>query len=437
MDSRRIWESHQNHRLQILDSFGERTMQTELFNTSAYSIPPKQSFFDWELENLGAEGDEKVSRDKTKNKTSSKPQKAFMILSVEPAMAWAIAHLGKRTENRSMRTHYRGLLLIHASKSKTHYKQHREWIENMGYQCPEWEDLPKGVVVAQCFVTGCSSEKADIDCGWGMAGNYWWHLDGVSLVEQFPLKGRPGLPFSVELDEEVKPTANLVPIPLPVANRPSKDEPEGDTFNSPSKTIPPSSNLPGKRPRGKGGSGSIYWRTVTRNSKNYRQAYYHWRDGGRKRTKYIRSRLLGQVTEAVAQNLPVTSILALLGVVLPQRKEELRPENASCPSKEVLLGDNNNCPSNNSCPSKTDTPSTKSRSKRQREKGKGNGYIHWRLSQGKYLQAYYHYEIWENGERKIKSSKYIPKRLVAKIQMLDEGKAPVKKILAVLGIKIN
>ena len=385
-------------------------MQRELFNTSGYSIPPKQSEFDWELENLGAKDDEKVSS-KTKNKTSDKSQKA-MVLSVEPAMAWAIAHLGKRTENRSMRTNYRGLLLIHASKSKTHYKQHREWIESMGYECPEWEDLPKGVVVGQCFVTGCSFELADTDLGWGMAEHYWWHLDGVSLVEQFPLKGRPGLPFAIDLDEEIKPGAKLVSVPLPVVNSPSKDESEEDTFNSPSKIISPSSNLPGKRPRGKGGSGSIYWRTVTRNGKDYRQAYYHWRDGGRKRTKYIRSKLLGQVTEAVAQKLSVASILEILGVVLT--------------SDQGLLGENELCPSNNSCPSKTDTPSTKSSKKKQRVRGKGNGYIHWRLSQGKYLQAYYHYEIWakpcglkENGERKVKSSKYIPKRLVAKVVMLD------------------
>lgn len=64
-----------------------------------------------------------------------------MVLSVEPAMAWAIVHLGSRTLNRSMRTKYRGHLLIHASKSKTHYNQHRSWIESMGYDCPDWGGL--------------------------------------------------------------------------------------------------------------------------------------------------------------------------------------------------------------------------------------------------------------------------------------------------------
>ena len=205
------------------------------------------------------------------------------------------------------------------------------------------------------------------------------------------------------------------------SDSPSKNGLVGDTDNRPSKNVSPSSNNAGKRPRGFGGSGSIYWRTVTRNNKDYRQPYYHWRDGGRKRTKYIPKRLLGQVIEAVDQKLPVASILEILGVVLPSDQE--------------LLGENEVCPSKGNCPSKTDTPSTKSSKKKQRVRGKGNGYIHWRLSQGKYKQAYYHYEIWENGERKIKSSKYIPKRLLAKVQMLDEGKAPVREILKVLGVK--
>lgn len=36
-------------------------------------------------------------------------------LSVRPPWAWAIAHAGKRVENRSWSTRYRGPLLIHAS----------------------------------------------------------------------------------------------------------------------------------------------------------------------------------------------------------------------------------------------------------------------------------------------------------------------------------
>lgn len=40
-------------------------------------------------------------------------------LSVRPPWAWAIAHAGKRIENRSRRTTYRGPIAIHASKKLT------------------------------------------------------------------------------------------------------------------------------------------------------------------------------------------------------------------------------------------------------------------------------------------------------------------------------
>lgn len=61
--------------------------------------------------------------------------------------------------------------------------------------------------------------------------------------------------------------------------------------------------------------------------------------------------------------------------------------------------------------------------------------IYWRLSQGKYAQAYYHYEIWDQGDRLIKSSRYIPKRLLNQVIALDQQKAPIKDILKLLGVK--
>lgn len=75
-------------------------------------------------------------------------------------------------------------------------------------------------------------------------------------------------------------------------------------------------------------------------------------------------------------------------------------------------------------------------SKKRRRKGDGSGSIHRKtITRGdkEYPQAWYHYEIWEKGDRLAKKTKYIPKRLVAKIQELEEKKAPVKEILKVLG----
>jgi hypothetical protein len=60
-------------------------------------------------------------------------------------------------------------------------------------------------------------------------------------------------------------------------------------------------------------------------------------------------------------------------------------------------------------------------SKKRRHKGEGSGNIHWRTisKKGKdYPQAYYHFEFWTQGDRLIKSSKYISKRLIHRVEQL-------------------
>jgi hypothetical protein len=70
---------------------------------------------------------------------------------------------------------------------------------------------------------------------------------------------------------------------------------------------------------------------------------------------------------------------------------------------DALLGDAEISPNKNLSPSSGNNPNNLlgdteiSPSKNKRAKGQGSGYIHWRLSQGKYAQAYYHYEIWRDG----------------------------------------
>jgi rubrerythrin len=75
--------------------------------------------------------------------------------------------------------------------------------------------------------------------------------------------------------------------------------------------------------------------------------------------------------------------------------------------------------------------------KRRRCKGDGSGCIYWRTvtKKGKeYQEAYYQYEFWNNGNAVIKSTKYIPKRLLTTIQELESQKAPVREILKLLGV---
>ena len=45
---------------------------------------------------------------------------------------------------------------------------------------------------------------------------------------------------------------------------------------------------------------------------------------------------------------------------------------------------------------------------------------------------WYHWEIWREGDRLLKKSKYIPKRLVAKVEKMEKEKISVREILKVL-----
>jgi hypothetical protein len=77
--------------------------------------------------------------------------------------------------------------------------------------------------------------------------------------------------------------------------------------------------------------------------------------------------------------------------------------------------------------------------KNRRNRGEGSGCIYYRtvIKKGKeYLEAYYQYELWSDGNAVVKSTKYIPKRLLAQVQQLDVEKAPVREILQVLGVVV-
>ncbi|MDJ0597181.1 MAG: hypothetical protein QNJ72_45710 [Pleurocapsa sp. MO_226.B13] len=83
-----------------------------------------------------------------------------------------------------------------------------------------------------------------------------------------------------------------------------------------SKTTPPSKNCSRKNRRKKGeGSGAIFYRTVTKNGRDYQEAYYHWRENGKQKSKYIPLKLLDQVKQAESRKLPVEDILVLLGCI--------------------------------------------------------------------------------------------------------------------------
>ncbi len=87
----------------------------------------------------------------------------------------------------------------------------------------------------------------------------------------------------------------------------------GQIDKNPRKNITPSKNNPRKTRRKKGqGNGTIYYRMVTKNGRQYQEAYYHYIENGKKRTKYIPKKLLDRVKEAESRKKPVADILVLL-----------------------------------------------------------------------------------------------------------------------------
>jgi hypothetical protein len=247
------------------------------------------------------------------------------------------------------------------------------------------------------------------------------------------------------------PSKNFEEIEIP----PSKDNP---SKNFEQIKITPSKDNPSKKRRNWGeGNGTIHWRTITRGGKDYPQAYYHWQEKGRKKTKYIPKQILGDIQEAEFKKRPIREILTLLGVVPSPSKNTLLGDIENSPSNDVeqsKIPPSKNSPSNNGGqseipPSKNSPsnnggqseipPSKDSPSKTRRHKGLGSGSIQWKtisLHGKDYPQAWYHYEFWKDGDRLVKKCKYIPKRLLSRIEKLEADKAPVRDILSILRVKL-
>ena len=204
----------------------------------------------------------------------------------------------------------------------------------------------------------------------------------------------------------------------------------GQMEKSPRKNTTPSKENPRKTRRKKGqGNGSIYYRTVTKNDKQYQEAYYHYVENGKKRTKYIPKKLLNKVSEAESRSLPVADILFLLG---GDNKNPRKSSGTLSASVDEKLNDS--CieqvlKTNDLNPRKITPPS------KRRKQGDGTGYIECKpikRSGKEYKQYWYHYEEWREGDRTSKKSRYIPKRLVARVEQMEAEKVSVREILDVL-----
>ena len=200
--------------------------------------------------------------------------------------------------------------------------------------------------------------------------------------------------------------------------------------NCSSKQSPPCKIPPSKTRRRKGeGTGYIYRRTITRRGNQYQESYYRYRDeSGKLRSKYIPQRLLDRVLQAESRSLSVADVLKLLGGLEISRGEQFSTSAAGNVQKSDEL-------ISLSRGEQASPPCTKNLKRPKRQQGYGAGYVECRkVKRGSklYSQFWYHYEVWSNGDRVIKKSRYIPKRLVPKVERMNNEKAPVEKILKVL-----
>jgi hypothetical protein len=103
-------------------------------------------------------------------------------ISVRQPWAHAILHLGKDVENRPMRTHFRGRILIQAA-----LRVERD--EALRFKLDP-DDLPTGVIVGSVEIVDCVRNSKS---RWADRGQWHWLLKNPRvLTKPIPLKGKLG-----------------------------------------------------------------------------------------------------------------------------------------------------------------------------------------------------------------------------------------------------
>lgn len=126
-------------------------------------------------------------------------------LSIRAPWAWLIIHGGKKIENRTWTTGYRGRFLVHATGTnlKSEYEAALKMTKLLEVGLPPMEELPIGSLIGTVNLEAISSpndvaEWADPDLrskfyGWGDAtAKYWWHLNRPVPHTPDPCPGQLG-----------------------------------------------------------------------------------------------------------------------------------------------------------------------------------------------------------------------------------------------------
>lgn len=127
-------------------------------------------------------------------------------LSIRQPWASAIVELGKRVENRTWATLYRGPILIHASKTMTREDQAEfaAVAQLAGVKFRPLQTLPLGCIIGQADIVDCiaggSRHKTPHHSSPWFFGPYGFVLENVQPLPPRMCKGRLGF-FDVAYDE--------------------------------------------------------------------------------------------------------------------------------------------------------------------------------------------------------------------------------------------
>lgn len=108
-------------------------------------------------------------------------------LTLHQPWAHAVAHLGKNVENRTRRTNWRGLVLIHAGSRVDH-----DALRTMPADLAT--TMPGKAVVAVARITDAHPDCHGKCSTWAQPGAWHWQLaDAVALTAPVPAAGAQGL----------------------------------------------------------------------------------------------------------------------------------------------------------------------------------------------------------------------------------------------------
>ncbi|BAQ63952.1 ASCH domain-containing protein [Geminocystis sp. NIES-3709] len=112
------------------------------------------------------------------------------VITIHQPWAWAIAEGFKTVENRTWQTNYRGLLAIHAGKSKKSLKYLDTVKELTGVENPK---LRFGEIIAVVNLTNITIFTHTEWEKWAVKGQYHWLLRNPVKVEPIKINGQMGL----------------------------------------------------------------------------------------------------------------------------------------------------------------------------------------------------------------------------------------------------